>query len=246
MAHLDQASGDFGPGLHTRPPAAARRRDGVVRQLPPLSQPASSAPLASAGTGALLEVLRAREPAAAAHSEAVAGLARRVATELSLARELVREVELTALLHDVGKLGVPDAILDKPAPLNESERAAVRRHADLGERILRGMPGLWQLGPLVRACHERWDGRGYPDGLRGEEIPLASRIVFACDSYDAIVSERVYCGARPSRLALDELAAAAGSQLCPASAAALLAVIAGPFRRFHGRCARPPAARRWS
>lgn len=177
----------------------------TVYSLPPTCLAESVAPLALASAAALLETLRARCPATAARSEAVAELAGRVARELALDPVAVREVELTALLHEHG------------------------------ERVVRAMPGLWQIGPLVRACHERWDGLGYPDGLHGEEIPLASRIVVACDAYLAIGMEPGNQRALPQSVALAELADAAGSQLCPACAEALLAIVEGPFQRFRRR-----------
>ena len=207
----------------------------TVHSLPPASVPGSSAPLAAASAAALVEALRVKHRATAVHSEAVVDLALRVAGELALLPEQVREVELTAILHDVGKLAISSRLLDKPGPLTEAELTTVRRHTQHGERLVRAMPGLWQVAPLVRASHERWDGSGYPDGLRGEEIPVVSRVVFACDAYEAMTSDRSYRRALPQSAALQEISAAAGSQFCPAAATALIGVVTGPFRRLRRR-----------
>ncbi|HEX2393331.1 MAG TPA: HD-GYP domain-containing protein [Solirubrobacterales bacterium] len=210
----------------------------TVYSLPPTSVPGSSAPLATASAAALLDALREKDSATALHSESVVELAVRVAGELSLTPVEVREVELTALLHDVGKLAIPLSLLEKPGALDDFELATMHRHTEHGERLVRAMPGLWQVAPLVRASHERWDGQGYPDGLSGEEIPLASRIVFVCDAYDAMTSHRRYRRTLPQSFALQEIAACAGSQFCPMAAGALIAVVTGPFRRLRRRSGR--------
>jgi HD-GYP domain-containing protein (c-di-GMP phosphodiesterase class II) len=210
----------------------------TVCSLPPASIPGSSAPLAAASAAALLDALRLRQPSTATHSQKVVALAGMVAGELSLAPGQIRDVELTALLHDVGKLALAEEVLEKPGPLTDFELATARRHSEHGERLVRAMPGLWQIAPLVRASHERWDGLGYPDGLRDEEIPLASRIVFACDAYDAMTSDRSYRPALPQSVALEELEKCAGAQFCPTSAGALIGVVKGPFRRLRNRSGR--------
>ena len=106
--------------------------------------------------------------------------------------EELDEVVRAAELHDVGKVGVPDAILDKPAALDEGEWEFMRQHTILGERILNAAPALRPVARIVRSTHERWDGGGYPDGLAGEQIPLSARIVAVCDAYEAMVSDRPY------------------------------------------------------
>jgi two-component system, cell cycle response regulator len=214
------------------------RSGATVYSLPPTSVAGSSAPLATASAAALLDALREQDSTTARHSESVVELALRVAGELDLAPVELREVELTALLHDVGKLALSAGLLEKPGPLDEFELATIRRHTEHGERLVRAMPGLWQVAPLVRASHERWDGHGYPDGLAGEEIPVASRIVFVCDAYDAMTSHRSYRRALPQSVALQEIAACAGSQFCPLAAGALIAVVTGPFRRLRRRSRR--------
>lgn len=147
------------------------------------------------------------------HSAGVAALARAVGRRLGLEPVELREVIHTAELHDVGKLALPDEILDKKGPLDDEEWRLMRQHTVVGERIVAALPAVADVGPLVRSCHERWDGRGYPDGLAGEEIPLASRIVFACDAFDAMTSARPY-QRRPKRgmEALGELEQCAGTQ----------------------------------
>ena len=106
--------------------------------------------------------------------------------------EQLDELRRAAELHDVGKVGIPDAILDKPGPLDDEEWEFMRQHTVLGERILGAAPALRPVAAIVRSTHERWDGRGYPDGLVGEEIPLGSRIVAACDAYEAMTNDRPY------------------------------------------------------
>ena len=129
-------------------------------------------------------------------------------------------------MHDVGKLAVPDAILNKPGRLTETEWAIMRQHTVVGARMLTAAgPGLAEVAPIVRASHERVDGRGYPDGLTGDRIPLESRIVAACDAFDAMTSDRPYRCAMPVDEAVAELRANAGTQLDPRIVEALVAVV---------------------
>ncbi|MDQ3943145.1 MAG: HD domain-containing protein [Actinomycetota bacterium] len=121
-------------------------------------------------------------------------------------------------------MGVPDAILNKPGPLRDREWAMMREHHMIGERIVSSVEGFAHLAPIIRAEHERWDGKGYPDGLRGEEIPLTSRIVFACDAWHAMISDRPYREAL-GREALDELQKNTGKQFDPRVVLALLDVV---------------------
>jgi diguanylate cyclase (GGDEF)-like protein len=130
-----------------------------------------------------------------------------------------------ATLHDIGELGVPEAILNKPGPLTDEERPAIQRHPLIGEGILSPVEFLADAVPLVRAAHERWDGTGYPDGLAGEEIPLGARILFACDTYEAMTAERPYRHALPAEEAQEELRRVAGTQLDPRVVDALLGVL---------------------
>jgi diguanylate cyclase (GGDEF)-like protein len=163
----------------------------------------------------LLRILNQRAPELGEHGNAVKSLALAIGRELDLP-----EGELTALgraseLHDVGKIAIPDAILTKPGPLSDEEWSFMHQHTILGERIVAAAPSLASVGSLIRSSHERWDGRGYPDGLIGEEAPLAARIIFACDAYDAMTTERPYSRARTPEDTLAEMRAGAGTQFDP-------------------------------
>jgi HD-GYP domain-containing protein (c-di-GMP phosphodiesterase class II) len=125
-------------------------------------------------------------------------------------------------LHDVGKVAIPDAILNKPSKLDETEWNFMRQHTILGERILSAAPALRPVAKIVRSSHERWDGTGYPDGLAGESIPLAARIVAVCDAYEAITSDRCYRKARNVEEARRELVRSAGTQFDPTVVEAFL------------------------
>ena len=169
----------------------------------------------------LLTALREREPELHNHLVDVAELAKAVASQMAMSPEGRDEVYRAAELHDVGKMAIPDAILGKPGPLDPAEWEFIRKHTLIGERIIGAAPALVPIARLVRSSHERWDGSGYPDGLAGDEIPLGSRIVAACDAYEAMIAERPYSVAmRPPR-ALEELDRCAGSQFDPAVVAAL-------------------------
>jgi putative nucleotidyltransferase with HDIG domain len=170
---------------------------------------------------ALLAALDARDRYTGGHSEAVVQLAGQVAGELSLDADLVRDVEQVALLHDIGKLGIPDAVLHKPGPLNDGEWALMKTHPTVGANIVRAIPSLAHLAAMVEAEHERWDGGGYPAGLAGSHIPGGARIILACDAYDAMTTDRPYRAAMAADAARAELRAHAGSQFDPAVIAAL-------------------------
>jgi diguanylate cyclase (GGDEF)-like protein len=176
---------------------------------------------------ALLAALKAREHYTAEHSEAVVELSTTVARELGLSDEEIVQVAQVALLHDVGKLGVPEAILQKPGSLTDAEWRIVRAHPAIGERVVASIASIAHLAPAVRAEHERWDGGGYPDGLAGAEIPLASRICLACDAWHAMTSDRPYRAALPADEARAELRRHAGTQFCPRTVDALLTVLEG-------------------
>jgi putative nucleotidyltransferase with HDIG domain len=160
---------------------------------------------------ALATALDARDPYTAGHSERVSVLSVAIARTLALADEEIEVLRLGALLHDIGKIGVADSILMKPGPLTEAEFAAIRQHPALGARILRPVPFLARHIPIVELHHERPDGLGYPLGLRGDDIPLAARIVHVADAYDAITTARAYRGARTPAAALRELWRCAGT-----------------------------------
>jgi len=174
----------------------------------------------------LLRTMRAKQPELDQHAGHVAELATRVARRLALTGEAVDEVSRAAQLHDIGKVGIPDAILNKDDALADSEWEFIRNHTILGERILQGAPALRPIARLVRASHERWDGTGYPDRLRGDEIPLGARIVSVCDAYEAMTTDRTYRPAVSPELACQELRHCAGGQFDPGVVDAFLAVMA--------------------
>jgi putative nucleotidyltransferase with HDIG domain len=161
---------------------------------------------------ALAAALDARDPYTAGHSERVSVLSVAIARALDLPDEEVEVLRLGALLHDIGKIGVPDEILRKPTALTDAEFAAIKQHPVLGARILRSVPFLSRHIPIVELHHERPDGLGYPLGLRSDDIPLAARIVHVADAYDAMTSARAYRSAMPSSAALRELWRCAGTQ----------------------------------
>ena len=163
----------------------------------------------------LMRTMQAKQPALGEHSSEVAQLAVAVARHLGMTAEEIDEVARAAELHDVGKVGIPDAILEKPAPLDADEWAFMRQHTVLGERILSAAPALRPVAQLVRSSHERWDGTGYPDGLAGAQIPRGSRVIAVCDAYEAITADRPYRRARSSEAACAELRATAGTQFDP-------------------------------
>lgn len=174
---------------------------------------------------ALLMALDARDEHSTEHSSEVLTLVMSVAEDLGLDEKQALHAADVALLHDVGRIGVPDEILDKPAPLDAQEWELVRRHPEIGERILREVPGFEEVASAVRHEHEHWDGSGYPDGLKGEEIPVASRIVLACDAYNAMVSERPYRRALTHEQAREQLKRHAGTQFDPAVVRALVTAL---------------------
>lgn len=176
--------------------------------------------------GALFAGLDARDSYTGRHSEAVVELAVHVTRELGMPESFIDEVKQVALLHDVGKLGISDAILGKQGPLDEAEWELMHAHPVIGAGIVASIATLAPLAPAIRAEHERCDGNGYPDGLTREQIPLASRITFACDAYHAMISARPYRPAMDEDAAAAELRHHAGTQFDPGVVAALLDVVA--------------------
>jgi diguanylate cyclase (GGDEF)-like protein len=141
---------------------------------------------------ALANALEANDEYTSMHTRWITDLALRVGDELDLDKRSLKRLELGALLHDIGKIGIPSDILSKPGRLTAEERALIERHPELGEKIIAPIERLQEVRTIVRHCHERWDGRGYPDGISGEDIPLESRIVFVCDAYHAMTTDRPY------------------------------------------------------
>jgi HD-GYP domain-containing protein (c-di-GMP phosphodiesterase class II) len=170
-------------------------------------------------------MLDRRDDYTASHSEAIVTTARAVGKRFGLPPAALAEIELAALLHDIGKVRVPDSILNKPGPLTDDERAVMNRHPIWGAELLARVPGLEPVATIVRFHHERWDGAGYPAGLAGERIPLTSRIIAACDAHHAMTSDRPYRAALSPATALAELRAGAGTQFDSAVVAELEAVL---------------------
>jgi HD-GYP domain-containing protein (c-di-GMP phosphodiesterase class II) len=161
----------------------------------------------------LTSTVEAKDDYTACHGEDVAVLAERVALRMSLGSAHARDVRYAAMLHDIGKVAVPSEILLKPGPLSDEEWVVMRSHAAIGGDLVARIDAFAHLAPAVRASHERWDGGGYPDGLAGERIPLAARIIAVCDTYDAIVTDRPYRAAGTPLEACAELRRVAGAQL---------------------------------
>jgi putative nucleotidyltransferase with HDIG domain len=171
----------------------------------------------------LSNALEAKDAVTSQHTEEVVRLAVSVAAELDVDLEAVRNVELGAVLHDIGKVRVPESILNKPGPLDDEEWAVMRTHPEVGEHILRPIRSLQAILPIVRHHHERWDGGGYPDKLSGRAIPLGARIVAVCDAYRAMTEDRPYRAALSSVEARRELEEGAGTQFDPECVEALIA-----------------------
>jgi HD-GYP domain-containing protein (c-di-GMP phosphodiesterase class II)/putative methionine-R-sulfoxide reductase with GAF domain len=161
---------------------------------------------------ALANALEASDEAVSTHARWITDAALAVGGELGLEGKQLRRLEYAALLHDIGKIGIPHEILNKPGPLTASERAVIETHPILGDRILAPIDRLADVRAIVRACHERWDGRGYPDGAAGEEIPLEARIILVCDAYHAMITDRPYRSRLPEAEARRRLREGAGTQ----------------------------------
>ena len=180
------------------------------------------------GTVMLLsDVLEFEDEYTAQHSRSVVDLVNAVADELGIAAHERQELEFAAMLHDVGKISIPKEILHKPGALTDGEFAVIKHHTIEGQFMLDRVGGLLgRVGEIVRSCHERWDGAGYPDGLVGQEIPLPARIVFACDAYNAMTTDRPYRQAMSSEEAVAQLVVNSGTQFDPQVVDALTAVVA--------------------
>jgi diguanylate cyclase (GGDEF)-like protein len=194
----------------------ARTYEAAKIELAQLQQLADSPDRAARyrAAASLAKAVDARDAYTGSHSERVADLAARIARRLGSDDSLIELTRLAASLHDLGKLAIPEEILRKPSELNESERLVLQRHPQIGYRMLESL-GVEPIAEWVLHHHERWDGDGYPDRLRGDEIPLGARIIFVADAYDAMTSERVYRRPLSPREALEELERCSGSQFDP-------------------------------
>ena len=233
--------GDHGARLRLSPGGGERSRTRHAHRRPaPLCAQASQPDRAgSAARRPAPGALRARARPAPTRQQRRRAQPRTSAAASSSTTRRCERSSSAAQLHDIGKLAIPDAILDKPAPLSPQELDFVRRHTIIGERILNAAPALSQVGAIVRATHEAFDGSGYPDGLAGVEIPLAARIIAVCDTYSAITSDRPYQAGRSHDEALTELRAVAGSQLDPELVELFCATVGDPGRG--ARFSRPAA-----
>lgn len=173
----------------------------------------------------LLEATTPSDSYEAEHARAVFDLSRQLGVEFGLDERALETLALGALLHDVGKNVVPEAVMRKPGPLTRCEWGLMKRHPEVGERMAESVGCLRMAAPVIRHHHERYDGGGYPDALSGEEIPLAARIVAAADAYDSMVRGRPYAGARPPTEAVRELIGEARGQFDPQVVAALARMV---------------------
>jgi diguanylate cyclase (GGDEF)-like protein/putative nucleotidyltransferase with HDIG domain len=184
---------------------------------------------------ALAEALLERDRYTGEHSESVVDLVEAVARGLALSSTEVDHVKAAALLHDIGKVAIPDDVLNKPGPLDDDEWKVMREHPVIGERILRSIPGMGPIARIVRHEHERFDGAGYPDGISGDQIPIGARIILACDAYHAMTSDRPYRKGMSHADAVAELAEHAGSQFDPRVTEMLIGALYGRRQSGGGR-----------
>ena len=172
----------------------------------------------------LVAALEAKDPYTFGHSSQVSSLTVAMSHQLNVKEADIFQFRIAALLHDIGKIGVPDQILNKPGFLDIDERKSIEQHPVIGAKILAGIPALSQVTEIVRHHHARWDGSGYPEPLAGNEIPLGARIIAVADSFQAITSDRTYRAGMPTTVALTELKRCAGSQFDPDVVAAFAAI----------------------
>jgi len=173
-----------------------------------------------------LATVDARDSYTAGHSRRVRLLALAIGGELALDCDDLRALGDAALFHDIGKLAIPDEILLKPTSLTDAEWELMRSHSDEGARMVERVGFVEQAAPAIRHHHERFDGSGYPDGLAGERIPLAARVIHLADALDSMLTTRIYRPGRPARDALTEVRRETGTQFCPACVSALVRLVA--------------------
>ncbi len=210
VAGLDAGADDFVRKPYDQTELMAR-----VRSVLRLAHATAEVVGAHAVIAALANAVEAKDATTEQHCQRLAGLAHELGVKAGLDPAALKGVVFGALLHDIGKIGISDAILTKPAPLTPEEWRAMRLHPIIGERICEPLATAAQFAPIVRHHHERWDGGGYPDGLRAEAIPMGARIVGLVDSYDAIVHDRPYRPARDIHSAMAEIRREAGGQFDP-------------------------------
>ena len=210
VAGLDAGADDFVRKPYDRGELMARIRSALRLRRALVGMEAAHAVVTS-----LANAVEAKDAPTEHHCQRLAHLATRVAGRVGLPDAELDAVAYGALLHDVGKIGIPEAILTKPGPLDEDEWNVMRRHPEIGERICAPLAAFAAFGPIIRHHHERWDGTGYPDGLRGDGIPMGARVVAVVDAFDAMTHDRPYRAARSVVDALGELVRLAGRQFDP-------------------------------
>jgi len=225
---LSQALTRGAAGLITKPFAHAELKEAAAHALERASRSREELRerlLAPTLASALANAIEARDSYLHGHCERLASLAVRLAEMIGLPPEEIETIRLGAILHDIGKIGIPDSVLLKPGPLDEEERAIVEQHPVIGDRLLEPLDLLAAARPIVRHHHERWDGLGYPDRLAGEHIPLGARIVAVADSVEVMSSRQLYRQPRTPAQSVDELRAHCGSQWDPQITELTLALI---------------------
>jgi putative nucleotidyltransferase with HDIG domain len=183
----------------------------------------------------VLAMLKARDEATCAHSKATGAWCRRLSEAMALSATTTDTVVKAGVLHDIGKIATPDAILFKEGPLTDGEWDVMQKHAAYGAEILAELPALAPFAPIVRAHHERWDGRGYPDGLKGEQIPFEARVVAVADAFHAMISNRPYRPAIAQREAMEILREGRGTQWDAEVVDAMIAMLDAPRTAAGGR-----------
>ena len=169
-------------------------------------------------------ILNARDPYTFEHSWRVSAICETLVKHMNIPKQWEEILHIAAHLHDIGKIGVPDLILNKPERLTGAEYEMIKAHPEIGYDIVNSIPQLEEIALYVRHHHERWDGKGYPHGLKGKEIPFGARIIAVADTFDAITSSRPYRDKRSHLNAFDEIRRASGSQLCPEVCAVFLGI----------------------
>ena len=220
VAGLDAGADDFMPKPFRRPELLARIRASIRMRRAVLAMETAHSVVA-----ALASAVEAKDATTELHCQRLAGLATRLGERVGMAASLLEALAYGAMLHDVGKIGIPEAILGKTNGLTADERMILRRHPEIGERICLPLASARDFAPIVRHHHERWDGAGYPDGLAGVEIPLGARIVSLVDAWDAMTHDRPYRRAAPATEAIEELNRERGRQFDPDLTVAFIGLV---------------------